>query len=152
MILGRISAYLNALKDKNNLTQRQLADMTGIPVGTLPRYFGALDDDAANFEVVRKLVVAMHGSLDELPGIPLRQAEHDESAYKAVVAGLEARLDEKNDRIRHRAELLDDEQQRSERETRRANRATLIACIIGALFVLLVFIDALIPTRGWILR
>ena len=148
MILGRISAYLNALKDKNNLTQRQLADMTGIPVGTLPRYFGALDDDAANFEVVRKLVVAMHGSLDELPGIPLRQAEHDESAYKAVVAGLEARLDEKNDRIRHRAELLDDEQQRSERETRRANRATLIACIIGALFVLLVFIDALIPTRG----
>ena len=150
--MGRISAYLNAMKDKNNLTQRQLADMTGIPVGTLPRYFGALDDDAANFEVVSKLVVAMHGSLDELPGIPLRQAEHDESAYKAVVAGLEARLDEKNDRIRHRAELLDDEQQRSERETRRANRATLIACIIGALFVLLVFIDALIPTRGWILR
>ena len=150
--MGRISAYLNALKDKNNLTQQQLADMTGIPVGTLPRYFGALDDDAANFEVVRKLVVAMHGSLDELAGIPLRQAEHDESAYKAVVAGLEARLDEKNDRIRHRAELLDDEQQRSERETRRANRATLIACIIGALFVLLVFIDALIPTRGWILR
>lgn len=150
--MGRISAYLNAMKDKNNLTQRQLADMTGIPVGTLPRYFGALDDDAANFEVVRKLVVAMHGSLDELAGIPLRQAEHDESAYKAVVAGLEARLDEKNDRIRHRAELLDDEQQRSERETRRANRATLIACIIGALFVLLVFIDALLPTRGWILR
>ena len=150
--MGRISAYLNAMKDKNNLTQRQLADMTGIPVGTLPRYFGALDDYAANFEVVRKLVVAMHGSLDELAGIPLRQAEHDESAYKAVVAGLEARLDEKNDRIRHRAELLDDEQQRSERETRRANRATLIACIIGALFVLLVFIDALIPTRGWILR
>ena len=150
--MGRISAYLNAMKDKNNLTQRQLADMTGIPVGTLPRYFGALDDDAANFEVVRKLVVAMHGSLDELAEIPLRQAEHDESAYKAVVAGLEARLDEKNDRIWHRAELLDDEQQRSERETRRANRATLIACIIGALFVLLVFIDALIPTRGWILR
>ena len=150
--MGRISAYLNAMKDKNNLTQRQLADMTGIPVGTLPRYFGALDDDAANFEVVRKLVVAMHGSLDELAGIPLRQAEHDESAYKAVVAGLEARLDEKNDRIRHRAELPDDEQQRSERETRRANRATLIACIIGALFVLLVFIDALLPTRGWILR
>lgn len=150
--MGRISAYLNAMKDKNNLTQQQLADMTGIPVGTLPRYFGALDDDAANFEVVRKLLVAMHGSLDELAGIPLRQAEHDESAYKAVVAGLEARLDEKNDRIRHRAELLDDEQQRSERETRRANRATLIACIIGALFVLLVFIDALLPTRGWILR
>lgn len=28
------------MKDKNNLTQQQLADMTGIPVGTLPRYFG----------------------------------------------------------------------------------------------------------------
>ena len=154
--MGRISAYLNTLKDKSNVTQQQLADMTGIPVGTLPRYFGNLDDDAASFEVVRKLVVAMHGSLDELAGIPAMQTEHDESAYRAVVAGLEARLDEKDDRIKHRAELLGEEQQRSQRdlarETRRANRATLVACIIAILFVLLVFIDAMIPTRGWILR
>lgn len=155
--MGRISAYLNTLKDKSNVTQQQLADMTGIPVGTLPRYFANLDDDSASFEVVRKLVVAMHGSLDELAGIPLAdQPAHDDAAYRAVVAGLEARLDEKDDRIKHRAELLGEEQQRSQRdlarETRRANRATLIACIIAILFVLLVFIDALIPTRGWILR
>lgn len=94
----------------------------------------------------------MHGSLDELPEIPLRQAEHDESAYMTVVAGLEARLDEKDDRIKHRAELFDHEQERSERETRRANRATLIACIIGALFIIFIFVDFLWPTRGWIIR
>lgn len=154
--MGQISAYLNVLKDRNNVTQQQLSDLTGIPVGTLPRYFGNLDDDSASFEVVRKLVVAMHGSLDELAGIPIMQAEHDESAYRAVVAGLEARLDEKDDRIKHRAELLDHEQERSdrsiERETRRANRATLAACIIGALFIIFIFVDILWPTRGWIIR
>lgn len=154
--MGRISAYLNTLKDKSNVTQQQLSDLTGIPVGTLPRYFGNLDDDSASFEVVRKLVVAMHGSLDELAGIPVMQTEHDESAYRAVVAGLEARLDEKDDRIKHRAELIDHEQERSdrsiERETRRANRATLAACIIGALFIIFIFVDFLWPTRGWIIR
>lgn len=154
--MGRISTYLNVLKDRNNVTQQQLADMTGIPVGTLPRYFGNLDDDSASFEVVRKLVTTMHGSLDELAGIYPSQQQHDESAYMAVVAGLEARLDEKDDRIKHRAELLDHEQERSdrsiERETRRANRATLAACIIGALFIIFIFIDIFWPTRGWIIR
>lgn len=159
----RITAYLRQLKDRKGYTQQFISDETGVPIGTIGKYFAGIDDDSASFEIVRKLVVLLGGTLDELAGIEHPQAEHDESAYKAVVAGLEARLSEKDDRIRHRAELLDDEQQRSEREqlrsqrdiereTRRANRATLIACIIGALFVLLVFVDALIPTRGWILR
>lgn len=148
----RITAYLRQLKDRKGYTQQFISDETGVPIGTIGKYFSGIDDDSASFEIVRKLVVLLGGTLDELAGIDHPQSDLDETAYRAVVAGLEARLDEKNDRIRHRAELLDDEQQRSERETRRANRATLIACIIGALFVILVFIDFLIPTRGWILR
>lgn len=67
--MGRISQYLNDLKARTGYTQQQLSDVTGIPAGTLPRYFTDMDDDSANFEIVRKLVVAMCGSLDELAGI-----------------------------------------------------------------------------------
>lgn len=152
----RITAYLRQLKDRKGYTQQFISDETGVPIGTIGKYFSGIDDESASFEIVRKLVVLLGGTLDELAGIDHPHAEHDESAYMAVVAGLEARLDEKDDRIKHRAELLDHEQERSdrsiERETRRANRATLAACIIGALFILFIFIDLLWPTRGWIIR
>lgn len=152
----RITAYLRQLKDRKGYTQQFISDETGVPIGTIGKYFSGIDDESASFEIVRKLVVLLGGTLDELAGIDHPQAEHDESAYMAVVAGLEARLDEKDDRIKHRAELLDHEQERSdrsiERETRRANRATLAACIIGALFIIFIFVDVLWPTRGWIIR
>lgn len=152
----RITAYLRQLKDRKGYTQQFISDETGVPIGTIGKYFSGIDDESASFEIVRKLVVLLGGTLDELAGIDHPQAEHDESAYMAVVAGLEARLDEKDDRIKHRAELLDHEQERSdrsiERETRRANRATLAACIIGALFIIFIFIDLLWPTRGWFIR
>lgn len=73
--MGRISQYLNVLKTRTGYTQQQLSDITGIPAGTLPRYFTDMDDDSANFEIVRKLVVAMDGSLDELAGIAPKQLE-----------------------------------------------------------------------------
>lgn len=67
---NKISKYLNELKTQTGLTHQQLADMTGVPYGTIPKYFSpGMDDDAANFEIVRKLVTAMHGSLDTLAGI-----------------------------------------------------------------------------------
>lgn len=147
---------MRSLKDRKGYTQQFISDETGVPIGTIGKYFSGIDDESASFEIVRKLVVLLGGTLDELAGIDHPQPEHDESAYMAVVAGLEARLDEKDDRIKHRAELLDHEQERSdrsiERETRRANRATLAACIIGVLFIIFIFADVLWPTRGWFIR
>lgn len=67
---GTICTYLSKLKDETRLTQQQLSDRTGIPMGTIPRYFAGMEDDSANFEIVRKLVMAMDGSLDEMAGIP----------------------------------------------------------------------------------
>ena len=155
-ILGRISTYLNELKSKCNLTQQQLSDVTGIPIGTLPRYFGHMDDDSASFEIVRKLVVAMNGSLDELAGIQCDKHPPPEPAYTATVAVLEARLKEKDERIAHRDGLLSLERERAEKAISLARRREQVAMLISyvalALFVVLFIIDFLIPTRGWIIR
>lgn len=80
-----------------------------------------------------------------------------DDAYKAVIAGLEARLDEKDERIEHRGRIATEEHERAEEaiayERRRARIAMTISYIVMGLFVLIVlmfFIDWMVPTVGWI--
>lgn len=177
--MGRISAYLNELKNRTGYTQQQLSEKTGIPQGTLPKYFGALDDESASFEIVRKLVVAMNGSLDELAGIAPKQLTINEEKltddgyteteikailrwagneiarnYQAIVAGLEARLSEKDTRISDRSALMEQEHRRAQEEIhherKRAKTAMVVSYITLGLFVLLFLVDFLMPTFGWI--
>lgn len=177
--MGRISAYLNRLKNESGYTQQQLSEISGIPLGTVPKYFGDMDDDTANFEIVRKLVMAMNGSLDELAGIAPKQLIINEEKltddgyteteikailrwagneiarnYQAIVAGLEARLSEKDTRITDRASLMEQEHQRAQEEImherKRAMTATVISYVVLGLFVILFLCDFLLPTVGWI--
>ena len=142
---NRITPYLRKLKEKTGYKQQQLADKTGISIGTMSRYFAGIDDESASYEIVRKLVVCMGGSLDELAGIAppevavgeekltadgyteaeikaiLRWAGSEISrTYKAIVARLEARLNEKDERLMHRDALVAEEQRRTAEEHQRA--------------------------------
>lgn len=177
----RITEYLRKLKGETGYTHSQLAEMTGIPFGTVPKYFSGMDDESANFEIVRKLVVAMDGSLDEMVGIVPKPIEISEEkltedgfteseikvilrwagsrivhSYQALVAGLEARLSEKDERLKHRNILLEDEHRRAQaeiaRERKRAHVSSIISYVTLGLFVLLFFMDFLMPTIGWIQR
>lgn len=179
--MERISSYLNALKTRSGYTLQQLSEKTNIPQGTLPKYFGSMNDDSANFEIVHKLVVAMDGSLDELAGIAPKQPEISEEKltedgyteseirailrwagseisrnYQAIIAGLESRLAEKDARISHRSDMIAEEQRRAQEEIsherNRARTATVMSYIALGLFVVLFFVDFLIPTRGWIVH
>lgn len=63
-----------------------------------------MDDESANFEIVRKLVAAMNGSLDELAGLASRadppQTVHETILSQAVtVASQAATLEARNESI-----------------------------------------------------
>lgn len=177
----KVCEYLRWLKESGDFTQQQLSDLTGVPMGTIPKYFTNMDDESASFETVRKLVMAMGGSLDELAGIAPKPIEISEEkltedgfteseikvilrwagsqivhSYQALVAGLEARLSEKDERLTHRNALLEDEHRRAQdeimRERKRAHVASVISYVTLGLFVLLFFMDFLMPTMGWIQR
>lgn len=188
----KVCEYLRWLKESGDYTQQQLSDLTGVPMGTIPKYFTNMDDESASFETVRKLVMAMGGSLDELAGIQPKPIEvspekltedgFTESeikvilrwagsqiahSYQAVIAGLEARLSEKDERLSHRSSLLENEHQRAleevaverkraaeeiQHERKRAQTASIISYAALALFVCLFIIDFLVPTMGWIQR
>lgn len=190
--MGKIMAYLNELKRRTGYTQNQLAELTGIAYGTVPRYFTDTEDDSANFEIVRKLVTVMGGSLDELAGIAPKQVEINAEQltadgytdaerkvilrwagneiarnYQSIVAGLESRLAEKDERLSHRTGLMAEEHQRAKddiaAERRRAQETILYErkrshlCMIIAFASLgllagLFICDFLMPTVGWIQR
>lgn len=179
--MGKISTYLNILKNQTGYTQQQLSEKTGIPIGTIPKYFSVMDDDSANFEIVRKLVTTMHGSLDELAGIAPKQLEISEEkltedgfteseikailrwagseisrSYQAIVAGLESRLSEKDERLTHRSGLLESEHKRAEEqilyERKRSQVCMIVAFVALGLLAGMFIIDFLMPTVGWIQR
>ena len=63
-----ISTQLKALKEQRKLTNQQLADLSGVPVGTINRILSGQTDNPS-FQTVCDIVMAMDGSLDELAGI-----------------------------------------------------------------------------------
>ena len=63
-----ISTQLKELKDKRKLTNQQLAELSGVPVGTINRILSGQTDNPS-FQTVCDIDMAMDGSLDELVGI-----------------------------------------------------------------------------------
>lgn len=160
---------IGALMEKHGFTNQSMADASGVPLGSVS---GIRSGKIANpsFDSVCAIMAAMGESIDALVGIapPTVQIDTEKldadgytevekrailrwagseiaRSYQAVITALEARISEKNDRISHRTDLLD-------YERRRARQSMLVSYITLSLFVLLFFIDFLIPTRGWILR
>lgn len=154
---NRVTTYLKQLKEAKGYTQQQIADESGVPIGTIGKYFSVLDDESASYEILRRLVVCLGGSLDEMAGIRADEHKADgdaDHAYKAVIAGLEARLDEKNERIEQRGRIASEDHQRAEEaiayERRRARIAMAISYIVMGLIVLMFVVDWMVPTVGWI--
>ena len=63
-----LSTRLKELKDQRKLTNQQLSDLSGVPVGTINRILSGQTDNPS-FQTVCDMVMAMGGSLDELAGI-----------------------------------------------------------------------------------
>lgn len=63
-----LSTGLKELKDQRKLTNQQLSDLSGVPVGTINRIMAGQTDNPS-FQTVCDMVMAMGGSLDELAGI-----------------------------------------------------------------------------------
>ena len=152
----KVTEYLRWLKESGDYTQQQLADLTDIPYGTIPKYFSGMDDDSANFEIVRKLVMAMGGSLDALAGIRSDPAPDPTGDRSAVIAGLEAHLQEKEAHMSDKRRWMNEDHEHMQSVILYERRRARIACAVSyaalGLFAILFILDFLIPSIGWIQR
>ena len=86
-----LSTRLKELKDQRKLTNQQLSDLSGVPVGTINRIMAGQTDNPS-FQTVCDMVMAMGGSLDELAGIQTpgprrRPVPADAGRRGAIAAG-----------------------------------------------------------------
>lgn len=174
------SEYINKKKSDHGITNQELSDRSGVPKGTVDRLL-AKDGDSCNLETAVALVRAVNGSLDEAMGIIHPAVEVNEEKlsedgyteaeiravlrwagseiarnYQAIVAGLEARIAEKDQRICNRAEMLEQEHRRAHDEIayerHRARICLVVSYLALGIIVCLFAVDYLIPTMGWLKR
>lgn len=89
----RLSTQLKLLKDKRKLTNQQLSDLSGVPVGTINRILSGQTDNPS-FQTVCDMVMAMEGSLDELVGIKEDSPEEQrKTAHPEIIKLYESMID-----------------------------------------------------------
>ena len=124
--------YLLKLKAESNLTNEQLAQLSGIPESTLARIFNGRTDNPY-FHTIVDLVRAMKGSVDEMED--LRPLQKDANTAKNAAVD--------NKLITLYREILN-------------NKERWIRFLAGVLIVVVIFVlimvtcDILHPMKGWI--
>lgn len=95
-----ISNQLKLLKERRKLTNQQLSDLSGVPIGTINRIMAGQTDNPS-FQTVCDIVMAMDGSLDELVGIREETHQEKKAANKEIIQLYESMLANK-ERWMHR--------------------------------------------------
>ena len=86
-----ISNQLKLLKERRKLTNQQLSDLSGVPIGTINRIMAGQTDNPS-FQTVCDIVMAMDGSLDELVGIKEETYQEKKTANKEIIHLYESML------------------------------------------------------------
>ena len=96
--------------ERENVTQAKLAELTGIPQGTLSRILNG-STDCPTFANVTAIVKAMHGSLDVMTGIvsdpdkkPMQASERE--LYEKLLADKERQLRSVNGMLEQKQQWL----------------------------------------------
>lgn len=104
------SSYIKTLMERENVTQAKLAELTGIPQGTLSRILNG-STDCPTFANVTAIVKALHGSLDVMTGIvsdpdkkPMQASERE--LYEKLLADKERQLRSVNGMLEQKQEWL----------------------------------------------
>ena len=124
-----LSTQLKILKEKRKLTNQQLSDLSGVPVGTINRILSGQTDNPS-FQTVCDMVLAMDGSLDEIVGIkeiPDENAEKKVRANQEILSLYESMIASKNQWI---------------------HRLFVCCCVLTLVLIFLVVFDLTNPAVG----
>lgn len=123
-----IHNQIKQLKEKRKLTNQQLSDLSGVPIGTVNRILSGQTDNPS-FQAVCDMVMAMDGSLDELVGIKEEAAPNErKSASKEIIQLYEGIIADKEKWMM---------------------RLFTCCCILTLVLIGIVAYDLLNPNHGW---
>ena len=123
-----IHNQLKQLKEKRKLTNQQLSDLSGVPIGTVNRILSGQTDNPS-FQSVCDMVMALDGSLDELVGIKEEASPSDKkSSNKEIIQLYEGIIADKEKWM---------------------IRLFTCCCILTLVLIGIVAFDLLNPNHGW---
>lgn len=122
-----IRAQLKEMKEKAGLSNKELAELSGVSLPTVNRIMSG-QTDVPNYQTVCDLVMAMGGSLDELAGIHREAQPQTEAASNEMYISL---IKEKDRWIK---------------------RLFVISCTLVAVLLGLLIFDYTHPMMGFIQR
>ena len=120
---------IKASERKRKLTNQQLSDLSGVPVGTINRILSGQTDNPS-FQTVCDMVMAMDGSLDELGGHPARDSP-----------GREKKPGQPGDPILYEAMI--------ESKNKWLHRLFVCCCVLTLVLIFLVIFDLMNPSVGF---
>lgn len=156
-------AWCKERKKELRLSNAQLAEMSGMPKGTIDRLFAGEHTDF-RYETIRPLLKALTGG--SWSGIPCASV-HEEESLQNKIKELEAELDRRDESIRHYKENYDDmttlvanTNKRHEEqlnflrgEIKRKNKAVTTLTVVVALALLYIIVTLVIdladPSQGF---
>ncbi|MDY3014129.1 MAG: helix-turn-helix transcriptional regulator [Evtepia sp.] len=124
-----LSTQLKLLKEKRKLTNQQLSDLSGVPIGTINRILSGQTDNPS-FQAVCDIVMAMDGSLDELVGI------------KTEAPSKDGKLPPNKDLISLYESML-------ESKERWMHRLFVCCCVLTLVLIGIIAFDLMNPTIGF---
>ena len=164
MIAGKIKE----MKLRSGMTNQQVADKSGVPIGTVNRVM-ADQVQNPNFETISAIVMALGGSIDEVVGhtptvaAPVETAEPEKSSQPSqavaqerpqqkestpdhvssdLVRGYEMLLKERLKVIAAKNQLLEEKNQW-------IKRLFILCCILGAMIIEVLLFDVVNPNLGF---
>lgn len=167
MIAGKIKE----MKIRSGMTNQQVADKSGVPIGTVNRVM-ADQVQNPNFETISAIVMALGGSIDEIVGhaptippaenaaeleklsqaeqiVPQEQLQRKESPTdylsSDLVRGYEMLLDERLKVIAAKNQLIEEKNQW-------IKRLFILCCILVAVIIGILIFDMANPNLGFFQR
>lgn len=148
--------YLETLKTKGNFTYKSIADLSGIPEGTVRNVFTEKTSNP-QFDTISAIVTAMGGSLDAINAASTKKEDIEANSIITIKETYEARIKELNEQYQQRiAETKEHYEQRITEINEHIATIQLdkrwfrIAMCICALALVVLFVaELIIPGIDW---
>ena len=152
-----LTTYLNTLKTKGNFTYENIANLSGIPEGTVKNIISGKTEDP-RFDTVSAIVVAMGGSLDAIY-CATKKEDYEANAVITLKETYNQRITELKENYESRLSEKDKQYERLLAETekhietikldKKWFRIASVVTVLG-LIGLFLLIEFTTPGKGWI--
>lgn len=149
-----VADILRAEKESQNITNREIADKTGIPESTVARILSGQTENPS-FSNIADIAAVLGLSLDQITHpAPIKDRPEPAHAEQIAtqIAELTKQITELNNRIAYLEFTCEHMQENCHVKDKWNVRMFIYACIITFLFIAFLTIDAMIPNFGLIQR